>query len=34
MGNTTGFRSDRDGIFIEKSDSGVLAYTLVGQLVQ
>ena len=28
MGNTTGFRSDRDGIFIEKSDSGVLAYTL------
>ena len=28
MGNTTGFRSDRDGIFIEKSNSGVLSYVL------
>ena len=28
MGNTTGFRSDKEGIFIDKSDSGVLSYTL------
>ena len=28
MGNTTGFRSDRDGIFIDKSAEGVLQYTL------
>ena len=28
MSNTTGFRSDRDGIYIDKSPAAVLPYTL------